>query len=400
MNATGTTNRPIHRNLPRAHHLAITLLAVIAMPIPAGAGETLFFQGLGDLPGGNFESFGFDLSADGSLVVGRSHSEFGTEAFRWENGVMTGLGTLSGGASFSSTSIGVSPDGSTAVGSSLSASGNEAFQMQSGPMIGLGDLSGGAFSSQARAVSTGGGVIVGSGMSAASGIETEAFRWENGVMTGLGDLPGGIFSSAALDVSANGSTIIGWSRSDSGFEAFRHHDGTMTGLGDLPGGGFGSVGMAVSPNGAAVVGWSDSEFGPEAFRWENDQMAGLGSLPGGSMGSIAFNVSANGSIVVGRSDSAIGNQAFIWDSHNGMRSLQDLLSNDLGLNLTGWTLSEARGVSADGSVILGTGINPDGFIEAWIVTLPEPATLPLLAIAAALRSRRRWPRRGEPVGIP
>ena len=69
---------------------------------------------------------------------------------------------------------------------------------------------------------------------------------------------------------------------------------------------------------------------------------------------------------------ASGLATFIWDATNGMRSLQDLLVNDLGLELTGWSLLEARGISADGRTIVGIGNNPAGNGEAWIVTIDGP----------------------------
>jgi uncharacterized membrane protein len=37
--------------------------------------------GLGDLPGGDLESSAANVSADGSVVVGRGYGESGTEAF-------------------------------------------------------------------------------------------------------------------------------------------------------------------------------------------------------------------------------------------------------------------------------------------------------------------------------
>jgi hypothetical protein len=33
-----------------------------------------------------------------------------------------------------------------------------------------------------------------------------------------------------------------------------------------------------------------------------------------------------------------------------------------------WVLNEATGVSDDGSRIVGWGINPEGGVEAWLVT--------------------------------
>lgn len=38
--------------------------------------------GLGDLPGGRFDSFAIGVSADGSVIVGGGNIADGTEAFR------------------------------------------------------------------------------------------------------------------------------------------------------------------------------------------------------------------------------------------------------------------------------------------------------------------------------
>jgi probable HAF family extracellular repeat protein len=62
-------------------------------------------------------------------------------------------------------------------------------------------------------------------------------------------------------------------------------------------------------------------------------MQGLGKLSGDDYAG-ASDVSANGSIVMGYSDQ----KAFIWDAGNGMRNLKTVLSNDYGLNLSGWQL--------------------------------------------------------------
>ncbi len=48
-----------------------------------------------------------------------------------------------------------------------------------------------------------------------------------------------------------------------------------------------------------------------------------------------------------------------------------ILVTDLGLDLTGWQLDTATGISADGMTIVGHGNNPNGFTEAWIATIPE-----------------------------
>ncbi len=129
--------------------------------------------------------------------------------------------------------------------------------------------------------------------------------------------------------------------------------------------------------------------GVSAVQAVTTSFQGLGDLPGGSFRSEANGVSADGSTVVGQSNSASGYEAFIWDQGNGMRSLRDVLVSDLDLNLTGWTLTQVYGISDDGQTIVGWGINPSGDTEAWVATIPEPATLTLLAFGGLALMRRR-----------
>jgi probable HAF family extracellular repeat protein len=183
---------------------------------------------LGDLPGGEFESFAYGVSADGSVVVGDSRSSDLPEAFRWTSaGGMVGLGDLL----FWSGANGVNADGSVVVGYSFSASGLEAFRWTSaGGMVGLGDLPTGEFNSFANGVSADGSVVVGQGLSADG---DEAFRWTaNGGMTRLWDvlLANGVDPAAdgwtqlvdAEGVNADGitMTIVGYGIRNGNREAF------------------------------------------------------------------------------------------------------------------------------------------------------------------------------------
>jgi len=211
----------------------------------------------------------------------------------------------------------------------------------------------------------------------------EAFRWTEATgMVGLGHLPGADFLfSRAHALSADGSAVVGVSASAEGTQAFRWTEAAgMVGLGDLAGGDFWSEALAVSADGCVVVGWSESGSGREAFRWTESE--GIIAM-GGGFGSVAYGVSADGSVIVGGSEDVFGG-AFIWNRGAGMRSLQELLVSDLGLDLTGWALEYATAVSADGLVIVGNGRNPNGQTEAWIAIIPEPATLALFALGALL----------------
>ena len=119
-------------------------------------------------------------------------------------------------------------------------------------------------------------------------------------------------------------------------------------------------------------------------------MVGLGDLPGGAFTSDAHSVSADGSVVVGESNSANGNAAFIWDDANGMVSIQSLLTGS-GVDLTGWILSSALGISSDGLTIVGLGKNPQGNTEAWIASFDTDGGAPVSELLRSPSSPSAWP---------
>ena len=129
----------------------------------------------------------------------------------------------------------------------------------------------------------------------------------------------------------------------------------IIGLGDLPGGDVFSAANGVSANGSVVVGVSSGinglddfggRSGREAFRWTSSGgLEGLGDLPGGDFLSDAADVSADGSVIVGTGYSANGQEAFRWTSSNGMQGLGGPPGED--------RFREAFGVSDDGAVVVG-----------------------------------------------
>lgn len=301
-----------------------TLLPAAAMadPLPS-------FQGLGDLPGGDFFSEANAVSADGLVVVGTSTNGppsafWGDEAFRWTAADgMVGLGDLPGGF-FASEGRCVSANGSVVAGSGHDSLTFRAVRWtQADGMTELGSLPGGEYGGFAEGMSADGSVIVGYGGNA-MGFQ-EPFLWsESGGMTYLDPMPGAMPGPAggyviAKDVSGDGSIVVGHGTTGAfSWKAFRWTEETgMAMLGHLSGSSHETAAAyAISADGAVIVGGSAAQ----PFRWTAAEgMVGLG----GSGGANA--VSADGSVIVG--GSSIG--AFVWDEANGRRELQSLLADDL-----------------------------------------------------------------------
>jgi probable HAF family extracellular repeat protein len=161
-------------------------------------------------------------------------------------------------------------------------------------------------------------------------------------------------------VSGDGSVVVGTGgiqpyEGGNLYYAFRWT--ASSGTVGLGGGNFSSA-SGVSGDGSVVVGTSGystsgyvGPIGSQAFRWTaGSGMVVLGYLPGGTY-SAPNGISADGSVIVGSSSSAFGSQAFRWTAGSGM----------VGLGyLPGGTYSSANGISADGSVIVGSSYSTSG----------------------------------------
>jgi probable HAF family extracellular repeat protein len=339
-------------------------------------------EDLGELPTGKIESEARAASADGAVVVGSSKVEDPNdatkdvmEAFIWEDGVMEGLGFLEIPTDKAeSVAIAVSDDGLVVTGHSKVTDPND----------------------NTKSVK-------------------EAFIWEDDVMTGLGFLAedDNDFESEAIDISGDGLVVVGRAKntdpndgSKSVKEAFLWEDDVMIGLGFLQDdtAKVESEATAVSYDGTTVVGTSKVDDPnnlrksvKQAFIWEGDVMAGLGFLgeADGVYESKATGISADGSVVVGESKTAAGKEAFVWTAESDeMRSLRDILEEDLGVDLTDWTLDKPPVMSADGNTMIALATNPDGEVEAFVSYVPEPsgglyAGIAMLAWLNGRRSARR-----------
>lgn len=349
------------------------------------------FQGLGSLGApvaGTPGSFANRVSANGKVVVGFTNSPLGRQPFRWtQTDGMIGLGKLPGGT-FGGQAWASSVDGSVIIGEAPTATTIHAFRWTLGSgMVDLGDLPGGADRSAAWDCNADGSVVVGIASFKYSNIqEGLAFKWTQGTgMVDLGGLPVGPLRTDAEAVSADGSIVAGCSGTQLvSYEACRWvGNAPAVGLGlPYPANAF-SCPFAMTPDGSVIAGVAavgDNAY--EVFRWtESTGMVTLGDLPGGEYYGTAFGLSADGSVIVGCGNfynyTATENliaDAIIWDNAHGLRKLQDVLENEYHLNLRGWTLTSANGISADGLTIVGSGVNPFGEDEGWIVRLDCTST--------------------------
>lgn len=370
--------------------LALALLVVSSRAI-AG---TPSFMGLGQPAGETLAHFTVNgVSADGSTVVGTYNIAGALSPFKWTSA--TGVVALHDPTVGPNNpeAYAASADGSVIVGCSRAS--EAVVWTSSGDMFSIGDLPGGTVAACASGVSNDGSTIVGSSIGENG---PEAFIWTGatGIM-GLGDLSGGYTTSAGYGVSADGTTIVGlgWSGFDYP-EAFRWTESSgMVGLGYVPGFPLATFARAVSADGNTVVGAMGTGR-EDAFIWtESSGMTSLTAEIGGSFESDALSVSGDGSIVVGRSSAG----AFIWDDLSGLRSLQDVLTSDYGLDLSGWSLTRATGITPDGMTIVGQGRAPSGRAEGWIAHIPEPTSAGLFSIVASILLYRRGYKEESPLSF-
>ena len=287
------------------------------------------------------------LNGNGRVAVGDCVVNGTRKAFWWK----PSIGTKALPSSGESSASAVTSDGTFIVGYSLNtdfASGSS--WLNGGGSLGYpGLLYGGmAVTSHARAVSDDGQIVA--GMSESANGAPRAVRWINHVAESLGSGHDEIYATA---MSGDGKVIAGYAYDPNAAIKWTLETGLVK-L-QLPAGASGGQAYGVSRDGAVIVGTASGD----ALRW-------IGSAAPESLGvkGIARAASQTGDVVVGSS----GGEAIVWDKTRGARILSDVLF-ELGADLTGWSLSEALAVSADGHVVGGNGTLA-GVEQVWLARLP------------------------------
>jgi uncharacterized membrane protein len=327
---------------------ATTFGVAAGLSLASAAGQATF-QPLGFL--GSTHSESLAISADGSTVVGFNDSN-GQRGFRWrsETGmVSTGVGV--------GPATGVSADGSIVYGYS-GVCGSYRWTLATGPVF-LPPI--GAGSSYLFCCSDDGAVAGGRACVNTGNPGQPPLLWRPAsgyqLFSGL--------TGPVNGLSADGSVAAGEMNpgSPTDWQPFRWTAATgIVGLGLNPNLQPGGAAYGVSDDGAVIVGVV--QFQP--FRWTQAggyQMLGVG---------IARAVNSDGSVIVGTGNLA----AWVWTPSDGQQSLRDLLIAGGAFGLEGWSLIEARGVSSDGAMVAGTGVDPLGRTQAFVAHLSGTSCYP------------------------
>ena len=314
------------------------------------------------------------ISGDGTTVVGESSptqfSGTGT-AWKWtSSGGFTAIPALI-------NATGVSYNGSVIIGAGSGGVNQGVIVSPSGNTT-LGN-------SQLSAVSPDGSIVLGSYINTDQG-----FRW---TASGITNIPGILGSdSPSSGMSSDGSAIVGQVELANGHLVageWTAATGTValtTGVGGATSG----VAEDISDNKSVIVGTTANPGTDVPAFWS----AANGWQPmtsGGAFG-VADDLTPNGEYAVGNIGFGSG-QAFLWDANDGLRILQTQLTAR-GINLTGYTLTDAYGITDDGGTIVGQALAPGGSTTTYVAVLPEPSGICMLGFGMiAPLGRRRAGRR-------
>jgi hypothetical protein len=345
--------------------------------------------GVGDLPGGAFFSEIRDATKVNGVIMAVGNSARTANAFAGNAGVLwtsdRGLQELPpvvrndvSGSLVSGRDI--TSDGRAIAGSAFSsATINDRAAVivtdNGTTNVVLGSLSASRVIAYANAISDDGMVAYGSSF---ANFGNEVFRWSPSTgIVGLGFLNPADDTSApaARGVSSDGSVMVGISTAPPAYvnRAFRYvHGFGMTALPLLPGGA-GNNAIAVTTDGNVVLGWGDSPVYPngEFIRWNTSAgtTEALGSpeptLIPRSIGAIT----ADGQVaIVSYNDIDITLTISYLRNAHGWFELNAVMA-DAGVDLAGWVLDGAWGVSSDGTLLFGSGQH-NGDVEGWVSELP------------------------------
>lgn len=368
----------------------VTAMALpIALPVATASAQ---FTPLGFGPGNGTYSHATSVSDDGRFVGGHTESGNGLTPLIWNE---TGYTLLAVPTGFDGAYINdISADGSQAVAISLGPNGFRGVHWNSaGVATVMPTPTGPGMMSSINTINADGSVMGGfTNQTFFPNLESDAWSYNNGTQTNHGDIPGGLRGASFTGVTNDGSTFVGYA-DDGQQRAIRYTSDGFDVLGTVAGGSGAGFAVNIGAYGGTIVGNLDVDGSTHASYWTPDGTAHLIDTPDAFDGGSASATSADGSIIIGSWYNGFADDltstAFIWTALDGARALADVLRDDYGYDLDGWTLNLATDITPDGRTIVGEGVNPQGYLEAFKFTVPAPSGVAVLGAGALLFTRRR-----------
>lgn len=376
------------RNL---HTCSIPFVATLMLGV-GGLTAAPLFTPLGHYGSGDF-SQATSVSDDGRFVGGHATGVIGGFSPIIWDGTEANFLTLPPGFDGGAYVNALSGDGLSAVAIGLGSTGFQGirwdatgtpFTLPTNPMT---------FSSF-NAINYDGTVAAGFTNQTFGGLSDAVIWTASGGIQNIGTLPGWTGEASFTGMNNDGSRLVGYATDTmrravtwDSVEGFKI-------LETVPGGSGAGIAIDIAGDGSTVVGAVQVSNLNRPVFWDADNQAHLIDLRDGYAVGEANGVSAGGVIVIGNwretefSDE-LGSLAFVWDEVNGVRALQDMLTNEYGVDLMGWTLNTVTDITPDGLTFVGSGLNAAGQLEAYKVTVPAPAGLFVLGSVGLLSSRRR-----------
>lgn len=226
-------------------------------------------------------------------------------------------------------------------------------------------------------------------------VESDAAIWtQSGGTQNLGDLSGGLRYANLIGVTNDGSQFVGFASDMLQRPVTWDEDNGFTVLQSVSEGSGAGSAMNIAHNGGSIVGRLEVDGTLLPAYWDDEGNASTINLWDGYEVGEAVAVSDDGSIIIGtwrETEMSSENEslAFIMNAGGDAQPLQDVLMDQYDVNLDGWTLNQITDITPDGMTMVGTGLNPEGNLEAFKIVIPAPGSIALLGVAGLAGRRRR-----------
>ncbi|WP_189342868.1 T9SS type A sorting domain-containing protein, partial [Ulvibacter litoralis] len=316
---------------------------------------------------------------------GTAAAGYNTEHFIWNgNGNFEVIGGVPPGNGIGGQT-GISDDGNTVSAGYLNTVSGlvemSTYEISTQTWTSLGGIGGddGVEASSTYAISGDATTVVGLGYTEAGGPGgAHAVAWTEA--TGVVDLGSTVPQafSRANATNVDGTVIAGWQDTATGFRQGAVWINGVQHLIDFPNGDKAGEAQTVSNDGVWVGGIGNFANNHQAWRWNEDtEIESLGPSPIQGYRGATTGLSEDGSIAVGYykpgSLPAIFGVGFIWTEATGVVELNEYAAT-LGIDTQGVTLALPLDISADGTAIVGSGLDSNNNRVGFLLRL-EPTIL-------------------------